>query len=185
MPKPRCLPIAIGVLLAGASSLCFGQAVHSAAGVLPGDRVSATAYSSPASVRSFASSDRERTAPPLPTTSHTGPLAPSGSARSFGGQQTQRVAAPRALTFEEALEEGVTIDVVDMSLGDFLEALTPNGWRLRLQHVSETTKQMRIDFTAQGVSRREVLYGILGDANLSIQPFDGFDTPLLLITSDD
>lgn len=185
MPKPRCLPIAIGVLFAGVSSLCFGQAVHSAAGALPGDRASASAYVAPTSgVRSFASSDRQRAAPPLPRMV-ADPAASTSSALTLSGRQTHGYSAPHVLSFEDALNEGVTIDVVDMALGDFLEALTPRGWRLRLQHVSDTTKQMRIDFTAQGVSRREVLYGILGDANLSIQPFDGFDTPLLLITSDD
>lgn len=188
MPNPRCISIAIGVLLTGASSLSFAQAVHSAAGALPGDRVSATSYVAPTSnVRSF-SSDRQRSAPPLPTAATQGArVSPANSlpAAQPSPQPSPRFSAPPTLSFEDALEEGVTIDVVDMALSDFLEALTPSGWRMRFQHVSDSVKEMRIDFTAQGVSRRDVLHDILGDAQLTVQPFDGFDTPLLLITSDD
>lgn len=184
MPNPRCISIAIGVLLTGVSSLSFAQAVHSAAGVLPGDRVSATPYVAPtSSVRSF-SSDRQRSAPPLPAATTQGAhVSPASSLPA--AQPSPRFSAPTTLSFEDALEEGVTIDVVDMALSDFLEALTPHGWRMRFQHVSDSVKEMRIDFTAQGVSRRDVLHDILGDAQLTVQPFDGFDTPLLLITSDD
>lgn len=178
MPKPRCLSIVLGAIIVGASPHVLAQAVHSAAGILPGEQIPSSHYvpATPPPSR-YDTPSLNRSSPPLPS------AGANSVAHLTRDTQSVPVAAPKPMSFEKALDEGVTIDVVDMSLEDFMEALTPYGWRLRFQNVSDAIKATRVDFTAQGVSRREVLYGVLGDASLSLQPFDSFDTPLLLVTS--
>ena len=162
-----------------ASSQLFAQTVHSAAGILPGDR-SSQPYNQHSTRFSHHSPDtnmHSTLAPPPVAVGNSVDHLRTGSHRS-------PASIARPLSFEDALSEEVTIDVLDMALEEFLTALTPYGWRLRFQHVSDSVREMRIDLTAQGLTRREVLYGVLADANLTLQPFDGFETPLMLITSD-
>ena len=192
MSKPRVISIAVFLASITTAISVQAQSVHSAAGVLPSQKSTPTAqaatYAMPAAQRSF-QREETRSAPPLPSAgassigpqSGTAGRSPAGaSTRSVSAADTRVLATP---SFEDALAEDVTIDVVDMALEDFIQELAPHGWRVRFQHVSQSVKQKRVDYTGQEVTRRDVLYSLLGDAGLSLQPFDGFDTPLLLITS--
>lgn len=84
--------------------------------------------------------------------------------------------------FDKALTQTVTIDVVDMRLEDLLQQLVPTGWRMRVQNVPPATLDQRVDLTAQA-TRGDVLHELLGQSSLTIKPFDGFDVPLMLITT--
>jgi hypothetical protein len=86
------------------------------------------------------------------------------------------------MDFDDAMTSDVTIDVVDMKLEDLLRQLAPTGWRVRFQNVDTSLLQQRTDMTAQS-TRGNVLYEILAKTELTLQPFDGFAEPLLLITS--
>jgi hypothetical protein len=85
-------------------------------------------------------------------------------------------------SFKMSLDDEVTIDVVNMALTDLMEQLTPQGWRLRFQHVDESIKNQRVDLTAYS-TRGEVMHNLLAQTGLTVEPFEAFQTPLLLVTS--
>lgn len=179
-----------------------GVGVHSAAGVLPGDVPTQPANTSP---RNYANPDAfsvasttttPTTPPPLPGVSRAAPTPSTGSAPSAPaarqtaakrnptpatGSTSPRPAVSAIASFDDVLSEKVTIDVVDMPFSDLLDSLSPSGWRVRTQNIDPATLAQRVDLTAQA-TRGEVLYELLAQANLTAKPFEGFDTPLLLIT---
>lgn len=178
-----------------------GVGVHSAAGVLPGDVTSRTQasppnYGNPDAFSVASTTATPTTPPPLPGASRAAPTPNTGSVPSVpAAQQTapKRSPTPAAsstsprrvvsaiASFDDVLSEEVTIDVVDMQFSDLLDSLSPSGWRVRTQNIDPATLAQRVDLTAQA-TRGEVLYELLAQANLTAKPFEGFDTPLLLIT---
>jgi len=185
MPKSRLLSFTLVAALSSVSLQALGQSVHSAAGVVPNTTSSAT--TTPVTQRHFTASS-QRSAPPLPGMRQQAPTQSSSAQRATPGavthpsSQPQQTRFPRLLSFEEALAETVTIDVMDMALHELMEQLTPHGWRLRFQHVDQDIKTQRVDLTAYS-TRGEVMYDLLSQAGLSAEPFEAFQTPLLLVTS--
>lgn len=177
------------ILLAAAFSapmaaLAQSASVHSAAGVLPGDV--STPIPENAVARSIVS---PTTPPPLPGANKKPapmPVADNRSAtttapKASGGAGAPRHVASAVTSFDDVLAEEVTIDVVDMRLGDLLDQIAPPNWRVRTQNIDPATLDQRVDLTAQ-TTRGDVLHELLAQANLTAKPFEGFDTPLLLIT---
>lgn len=190
------LAAAIAVPLAGT---VHAASIHSAAGVVP--PLPKTSSYSPSASQHTPGTNTVRlaapsTPPPLPPAASAGgswpaPTTVTSAAPTGQPHQTPAATSPAASTpttravatkLETALGQEVTIDVVDMRFEDLLEQLKPAGWRMRMQNVAPATLNQRVDLTAQA-TRGDVLHELLGQANLTIKPFDGFDIPLLLITN--
>lgn len=191
MPRLQPLPFLLSAAMLSLPIHAAAQSVHSAAGTLP----TAGAPASFGNER-LIPAERHRSPPPLPGMGSSSPRAPhsaSASATPYPattatadasaqGPLPATVQATSFMPFDDALDESVTIDVVDMALTDVLEQLAPTGWRLRFQHVDDAVKAKRVDLTAIS-TRGDVMHRLLSHAGLSIEPFESFDTPLLLITS--
>lgn len=147
--------------------------------------------------RDIGASSRSHTPPPLPGSASSNPVAargPDESSNSYPAVHTPQArkrvpsntpASPSSagpVSFDKALASDVNIDVVDMRFEEVIEKLVPNGWRVRFQHVDRAILDKRVDMTANA-SLKDVLYELLSQADLAVRPFDGFDHPLLLVTS--
>lgn len=194
----RSLRLLLSAMLLSPPLYAVAQPVHSAAGVLP-HQVPAAPVQQP---RQFAPIQNQRMPPPLPGASHStsqqnaAPVASSSvgtppanadmvpATASTAPVATETATAPiqGMISFRDALQEEVTIDIVDMALVDLMEQLAPTGWRLRFQHVDDAIKNKRVDLTAFA-TRGAVMHQILAEAGLTVEPFEAFQTPLMLITS--
>lgn len=186
MARSRSLAFTFSAALLSLPLYASGQAVHSAAGALP--NTSAPPTQEP---RQFSSSNERRAPPPLPEAGANKPVSHAGSGTFGEKRQADPSGSPAAhsaparpafVTFKDSLDEKVTIDVMDMALTDLFEQLAPPGWRLRFQHVDDATKEKRVDLTANS-TRGDVMHELLSRAGLSVEPFESFDTPLILVTS--
>lgn len=195
MKKYRCtflLAIAFSMPLTG---MAGAASVHSAAGVVPPLPSTSKAPREDPATATPSNTGPARlgvptSKPPLPGRSVAKSSSPNRSATPpatnppASRPSTPSQAAPTSILadFDTILSQKVTIDVVDMRFEDLLQKLTPGGWRLRTQNIEPATLDQRVDLTAQA-SRGDVLHELLAQSKLTAKPFEGFDVPLLLITS--
>lgn len=181
--KKHPLSILVAVAMATpAVAVASSVKVHSAAGILPGQAATVTQEDNTRTLITASTTEP----PPLPGHDAAANTTP---ATDYAASQPTHSDTPPVkpepvpfVTFDKAMDQSVTIDVVDIKLEDLLDDLSPAGWRVRIQDVAPSVLAQRVDLTAVS-TRREVLHKLLAQANLTLKPFEGLDTPLILITS--
>lgn len=181
--------LSLALIAPSITNVALAVEVHSAAGVVPPlPRTSSSQAPAEPRVNMLATQRNNvsapSTPPPLPRSNSQRlqqPIATTAAAAPPSAEIAQANSRPTVAKFDAALKESVTIDVVNMRFEDLLQQLKPYGWRMRFQNIEPSILDTRVDLTAEA-SRQVVLHRLLSQAGLSIEPFESFDVPLMLIT---